>query len=223
MKLLIVEDEKELLEDLKTRFQEACFSVDTAANGEQGLRLIKTNDYDAVILDNNLPKKTGVQICREAREAGEKTPIIILSILSGTDKKVTLLEAGADDYLTKPFSFRELLARVKALLRRNLQITDDVIEIDELRIDFRRGSVMRENIEIYLTRKEFMLLEYLVRNADTVLSRGMILEHVWNMNADPFSNTIESHIKSLRKKIETEKSKFIVTMPGRGYKLVLKK
>jgi len=223
MKLLIVEDEKELLEDLKTRFQEACFSVDTAANGEQGLRLIKTNDYDAVILDNNLPKKTGVQICREAREAGEKTPIIILSILSGTDKKVTLLEAGADDYLTKPFSFRELLARVKALLRRNLQITDDVIEIDELRIDFRRGSVMRENIEIYLTRKEFMLLEYLVRNADTVLSRGMILEHVWNMNADPFSNTIESHIKSLRKKIETEKSKFIVTMPGRGYRLVLRK
>lgn len=221
MRLLIVEDEKEILNFLKPSLEAECFAVDIAEDGEKGAYLAKANDYDIIILDNMLPKKSGAEICQEIRLSGKTVPIIILSALSDVNKKVELLNIGADDYLTKPFSFQELVARIKTLLRRPAPIKNDLLQIDDLNLDLRKNLVTRGQEEIRLTRKEFMLLEYLLRNPGLVLSRSMIMEHVWDMNADPFSNTIEAHILSLRKKIKTKNSQkeLIHTIPGRGYKI----
>jgi DNA-binding response OmpR family regulator len=146
----------------------------------------------------------------------------MLSVLSETWRKVDLLNSGADDYLTKPYSFDELMARIRALMRRPRDMDGDTIAIDDLVIDVRRQIVKRGGKGIYLTRKEFMLLEYLMRNIGAVLSRAMIMEHVWDMTNDPFSNTIESHILSLRKKVDTiPERKLIHTVTGRGYKIDL--
>jgi DNA-binding response OmpR family regulator len=221
VRLLIVEDNQEIRDFLKNSLG-AQFAVDCADNGKDGLYLAQTNNYDLIVLDNMLPEKTGLEICEELRKEGKTTPIIILSVKSEAMTKVELLNAGADDYISKPFSLDELLARIRALLRRPQKIEDDVITIGDLTIDTRRQSVKRGDEEIYLTRKEFMLLEYLARNKGTVLSRGMIMEHVWDVNADLFSNTIESHILSLRKKIHDHDQatrKLIHTIPGRGYKV----
>ncbi|MFC1801998.1 response regulator transcription factor [Patescibacteria group bacterium] len=218
MRLLIVEDNKEILDFLKISLAEECFAVDTAEDGEVGSYLARTNDYDVIILDNMLPKKDGKRVCKEIREEGKDTPIIMLSVKSDTTTKIDLLNIGADDYLTKPFSLGELMARIRALLRRPKIIESDTLEIDDLFMDIKKHIVKRKNKEIHLTKKEFMLLEYLMRNRNVVLSRGMIMEHVWDMNADPFSNTIESHIASLRRKIDNgHKRKFIRTVSGRGY------
>lgn len=222
MRVLIVEDEQKIADFIIKSLEAEYFVVDHAVDGEHGSYLARLNDYDLIILDNMLPKKTGVEVCQEIRTNGKSTPILILSVMTETQQKVDLLNAGADDYLMKPFSLEELLARVRALLRRSPQITADVIEIDDIVLDTKAHIVTQNGNEIYLTRKEFMLLQYLMQNRGTVLSRGMIMEHVWDMNADPFSNTIESHILSLRKKLgDTDKGKrFIVTVPGSGYKIV---
>lgn len=223
MRVLVVEDEKDIGHFLKVGLEAELFTVDIAEDGDRGLYLARTNDYDVLILDNILPKKMGIEICRELRILGKNMPIIVLSVKSDTTTKVELLNAGADDYLIKPFSFEELLARVRALMRRPQQLEDEVYEIDDLKLDTKRHTIKRGGKEVYLTRKEFMLLEYLLRNKGIVLSRGMILEHVWDMDTDPFSNTIESHILSLRKKIDSSgKRKLIHTVPGRGYKLEAK-
>ncbi len=220
MKILIVEDEIRLSEVLKKNLETEYFIVDVANDGEMGAKMALEHDYDLIILDQMLPKKTGMEICKELRQAGKKTPIIILSVKSETTTKVELLNAGADDYLIKPFSFEELVARIRALMRRPQEIKEDVYKADDLVLDTKRQTVKRGDKDIYLTRKEFMLLEYLLRNKDVVLSRAMIMEHVWDMYADPFSNTIESHILSLRKKIDLpNRQKLIQTVPGRGYKL----
>lgn len=224
MRLLVIEDEKEIRNFLKASLQTEMFSVDAAEDGERGLYLAKVNDYDLIILDNILPKKTGLEVCQELRKLGKTMPVIILSIKSDTATKVALLNAGADDYLIKPFSLEELLARIRALLRRPLGIQGEILSVDDLVLDTKKYRLTRGKKEIYLTRKEFMLLEYLMRNQGIVLSRGMILEHVWDMDADPFSNTIEAHILSLRKKVDFEgKKKLIHTFPGRGYKIDIKK
>lgn len=220
MRILVIEDEKKIADLLKTALKAECFVVDMAEDGEKGSFLARTNDYDLIILDNILPSKEGLVVCREVRGSGKNTPILILSVKSETGTKIDLLNAGADDYLTKPFSFEELLARVRALLRRPKHIEDEILRIDDLTLDTKRQTVKRGRNEIYLTRKEFMLLEYLMKNRGIVLSRGMIMEHVWDMTVDPFSNTIESHILSLRRKIDPHgKRKFIKTVPGRGYKI----
>lgn len=219
MRILIVEDEHDILTFLKTSLEAECFAVDAVADGERGSYLALTSEYDLIILDNLLPKKTGREICEALRAAGKTTPIIMLSVKAEASTKVDLLNAGADDYLTKPFSLQELVARVRALLRRPHRIEGEVLKMGDISMNTRSQTLTRKGKDIYLTRKEFMLLEYLMRNRGTVLSRGMILEHVWDMSADPFSNTIESHILSLRKKIDTEKSKIIKTVPGRGYKI----
>jgi two-component system, OmpR family, response regulator len=222
MKLLIAEDEQAISSSLKKSFESENFVVDVAEDGEQASYLARTNEYDLIILDNMMPKKTGLQVCQETRQDGKGTPIIMLSVQSETDMKIKLLDAGADDYVTKPYSFHELLARVKALLRRPEQVDQEVNRIDNLVLDSKRQSVKRDDKEIYLTRKEFLLLHYLLKNPGVVLSRGMIMEHVWDMNVDVFSNTIESHIRSLRKKIDTpDNRKLIHTCPGRGYKIDL--
>lgn len=218
MKILIVEDEREIREFLKRSLKAESFEVDVAEDGERGSYLARTGGYDLVILDNVLPKKNGFEVCKEVRLAGVITPILMLSVRSGTGTKVDLLDAGADDYLVKPFSLDELLARIRALLRRPQRVEGDVLRAGDLTVDTRRQSVRKNGKDVYLTRKEFMLLEYLMRNRGTVLSRHMILEHVWDMNADPFSNTIEAHIMSLRKKIGSKGRRgFIRTVPGRGY------
>jgi DNA-binding response OmpR family regulator len=220
MRVLIVEDELAIIDFLKKCFEAECFVVDLAYDGEQGSFLARTNDYDLVILDNIMPKKTGLEVCRDIRRDGRTVPIIVLSVRSEASEKVDLLNAGADDYLTKPFSLDELMARVRALLRRPRQIESDVYQIDDLVLDTSRYSVRRGAEEIRLTKKEFSLLKYLMKNQGVVLSRGMIMEHVWETSADPFSNTIECHILSLRKKIDGEgKSKLIQTISGRGYKI----
>ncbi len=223
MTILIIEDEKDIIKFLKPGLEAECFAVDVAEDGEKGLFLATTKDYDLIILDNNLPKKSGQEVCEELRANKKTTPIIMLSVLSDIDKKVELLNAGADDYLTKPFSFQELLARIRSLLRRPKKLEDEILRINDLELDSRRNTVKRDGEEISLTRKQFMLLEYLMRNAGMVLTRGMIMEHVWEMDVDPFSNTIETHILSLRKKIRNANKphELIQTVPGRGYKIEL--
>ncbi|OGY98705.1 MAG: DNA-binding response regulator [Candidatus Liptonbacteria bacterium RIFCSPHIGHO2_01_FULL_57_28] len=224
MRVLVVEDEKKIGAFLKAGLSEKCYSVDLAADGERGSFLARTTEYDLIILDNILPKKTGLEICRDLRERGKAMPILMLSVKSDTATKVELLNAGADDYLCKPFSLDELLARISALLRRPAGWESDVMQLGDLRLDALNHSVKRGKQRLYLTRKEFMLLEYLLRHAGTVLSRAMILEHVWDMDGDPFSNTIESHISSLRKKVDPPgQKKLIHTLPGRGYKIDLSK
>ncbi len=220
MRTLIVEDEKDICDFLKKSLESECYVVDTAFDGEEGLRLIQTSSYDMVILDNNMPKKTGLEVCKELRAEGNSVPILMLSVQSETTTKVDLLNAGADDYLTKPFSIDELNARIKALLRRPKEIESEDLRIDDLFLDLNRHIVTRGEKEIYLTKKEFTLLQYLLRNKGIVLSRSMIMEHVWDINVDPFSNTIESHIMSLRKKLDLPKHKKLIhTVSGRGYKI----
>jgi DNA-binding response OmpR family regulator len=225
MKILVVEDEKEIRDFYKKSLEAECFTVETADDGEQGVKLALTKEFDLIILDNNMPKKSGLIVCEEIRKAGKDVPIIVVSVKTEATTKVDLLNAGADDYLTKPFSLDELLARMKALLRRPGKIENEILKIDDLVIDTKRHIVKRGETEIYLTRKEFALLNYFVRNQDAVLSRSMIMEHVWDMSVDPFSNTIESHILSLRKKIDLPgTNKLIQTVPSRGYRLsVVKK
>lgn len=221
MKILIVDDQQEIIALLKKVLEEESFVVDEASDGKQGSYLARTNDYDLIILDNNMPIKSGKQVAQEIRADGKQTPILMLSVRTDTSSKVDLLNAGADDYMIKPFSFDELIARIRALLRRPSTLENDVIKIDNLFLDSKKYLVKRGAREIHLTKKEFTLLEYLMMNKGNVLSRAMILEHVWDMNADHFSNTIESHILSLRKKIDSgADKKLIVTISGRGYKII---
>lgn len=220
MRILIVEDEAAISTFLKKSLEAEYFAVDVASDGERGSYFAHINEYDLLILDNLLPKKDGMTVCRELRESGKTMPILVLSVKSEVVRKVDLLNAGADDYLTKPFALEELLARVRALLRRKPGIEGEVLSVSDLSLDTKRLTVKRGTRDVGLTRKEFMLLEYLMQHEGAVLSRGMILEHVWDMSVDIFSNTIESHILSLRKKLgDMGKERLIKTVAGRGYKI----
>lgn len=222
MRLLIVEDQEEIAEALKANFASEQFAIDLAMDGNRGFFLACTNEYDLIILDLVLPGKLGSDICRELRERGKTVPIIILSVQSDITSKVDMLNFGADDYLIKPFSFSELLARVRALLRRPRAVEAEVLSVSNLFLYVTEQRVVRGDREIYLTRKEFQLLEYLIRNQGKVLSRGLIMEHVWDMNADPFSNTLETHILNLRRKIDVQgEPRLIQTVPTRGYRLAV--
>ncbi len=166
-----------------------------------------------------LPRKNGLEICSELRQEKTEVPILLLSVKSEINDKTTLLNAGADDYVCKPFSFTELLARIRAVTRRQAHIKPKVLSSGDLTLDSAACEVRRGTKEIYLTRKEFALLELLLQHKGTVVSRGTILEHVWDAEGDPFSKTIETHILNLRKKIETAKQKYIISVSGRGYKI----
>lgn len=218
MRLLLIEDEPDIINFLKPCLEEESFLVDVSDTGETGSYLARTNDYDIVILDNMLPKKDGKKVCEEIRNSGKTMPILMLSVINEVEKKADLLNTGADDYLTKPFSLQELVARLRALLRRPHQTQETRLCIGDIILDSRQHIVTKSNKEIYLTKKEFILLEYLMKNQDTALSRAMIMEHVWDINADPFSNTIESHILSLRRKIDPT-DRHIRTISGVGYKM----
>lgn len=222
MRLLLVDDEKTLTTVLEKKLSPH-FAIDVANDGRHGSFMACTNDYDLVILDYYLPERRGPEICQDIRLTGKNCPILMLSIEKDATKKIELLNLGADDFMTKPFSYEELYARIKAMLRRPLPIVKQILSIDDLTLNTTTHTVQRGGKEMYLTKKEFMLLEYFLRNKDYVLSRGMLMEHVWDMNGDLFSNTIEMHIVTLRKKIHLRaRPRLIHTVPGRGYKLALK-
>lgn len=222
MRILVIEDDKDIGEFLEASLKSELYSVDLANDGETGSFMARTNEYDLVILDYALPKKDGKEVCKEIREAGKSVPIIMLTVQSELPDKIEMLNLGADDYMTKPFSFDELLARSRAVMRRPKQIQSDILQLDDLKVDSIRYRVYRGEKEVVLTRKEFQLLEYLLRNRENVVSRGMIMEHVWDKHGDIFSNTIETHILNLRKKIEDAgKRRLIHTVPGRGYRVGL--
>lgn len=222
MRILIVEDEQKLAGAMKQGLERHGFAADYVTDGETAERRIEIHhvDYDLIILDLLLPKKTGLEVCRATRARGIRTPILILTARSGTDDKIGLLDAGADDYLTKPFSFEELIARIRALLRRPSETLPPKLELRDVVLDPSTHEVYRKNRKIPLTVKEFTILEYLMRHPNQVLSRENIISHVWGFDFDSFSNVVDVHIKNLRKKIEPQGyEKLVETIAGVGYRI----
>jgi DNA-binding response OmpR family regulator len=220
MRILLVEDDSRMSNVIAKGLREQSYAVDIAQDGESGLYEASINDYDVIVLDVLLPKHDGYEVCRELRTRGNPTPILMLTACAAIDDRITGFDAGADDYLTKPFSFRELLARIHALLRRDSKLRPDVLEIGDLVVDSISHRVSRANHAIQLTAKEYALLEYLARRAGQLVSRAEIAEHVWDDSFDPFSNTIEVYMNRLRKKIDDKHSiKLLHTHRGEGYML----
>jgi len=220
MKVLIVEDDKKLSTFLQKGLREEQFAVDVCRNGNDAVHFAQVNDYDVIILDIMLPEKDGITVCRELREKSIATPIIMLTAKDTVADKINGLSEGADDYLTKPFSFAELLARTKALLRRSQDYKAKTLKVNDLELDPWKRTVSRGNQEISLTGKEYALLEYLMRNKGRIVSKSMIIEHVWDMNYEGLSNVVNVYINHLRKKIDKDfKNKLIHTIRGYGYKI----
>ncbi|MFA7255438.1 MAG: two-component system response regulator RppA [Candidatus Omnitrophota bacterium] len=221
MRILIVEDEMKMASFLERGLKEEHYTVDIAYDGEKGWEYAMTNDYDLLILDWMLPKMSGVELCHKFRKEGKITPVLILTAKDSVEDKIKGLDQGADDYLTKPFSFEELLARIRALLRRPPHITDKtVLQCANLKLDLIKRQAWAGEQEISLSQKEFALLEFLMRHAGEVVSRTAIAEHVWDLHFDPMSNTIDVYINFLRKKIgETPSKSKIETIRGTGYRL----
>ena len=219
MKMLVVEDNTEIRTLLKGYFEAKAFAVDVTDSGAAASRLVAINEYDIVILDYLLPEKNGLQLCQEFRANGYTMPILLLSIKTSVNDKVALLDAGADDYVEKPFSFEELYARVIALLRRPKHIQESSITVGPLTLDSTLQMVSMHGTPIHMTAKEYMLLEFLLRNKHRLLTRAMILEHVWASDSDPLSNTVEAHIFNIRRKLREHLPRLIKTVPGQGYRI----
>lgn len=218
MRILLVEDEPRMANVIAKGLREHSYAVDVAEDGDVGLYQTSINDYDVIVLDVLLPRRDGFEVCRELRARGEATPILMLTARAAIDDRVTGFDAGADDYLTKPFSFRELLARIRALLRRDSQLRPDILEIADLVVDSASHRVCRARHDVHLTAKEYALLEYLARRAGQLVSRADIAAHVWDDSFDPFSNTIEVYMNRLRKKIDgNHLVKLLHTRRGEGY------
>lgn len=220
MKILVVEDEERVAQFIQKGLKEEGHAVDVSYDGEDGGFLAEVNDYDLILLDVMLPKKNGISVCREIRARGVVTPVLMLTARDSVEDRVRGLDAGADDYLVKPFAFEELLARVRALLRRRADSKTPTLQLADLELDPITRLVTRAGKPIRLTTKEYSLLEYLLRNADKVLSRTLIGEHVWDMNFDPESNVIDVYISHLRNKIDKGYDlPLLHTMRGQGYLL----
>lgn len=220
MRVLIVEDERRLSSIIKKGFIEDGFAVDQAFDGEEGQYLAESEQYDLIVLDIMLPKVDGLQVCKELRKKSIKTPILMLTAKSTTEDKVAGLDSGADDYITKPFSFVEFRSRVHALIRRSHQDISPILSENDLTLDPLKHSVQRANKGITLTPKEFAVLELLLRHKGEVVSRTMIIEHVWDYNFDGMSNVVDVFVGTLRKKVDTgAKVKLIQTIHGVGYKI----
>ena len=220
MRILIVEDERKIAEFLKKGLKAEGYAVDVAGDGEEGYFLSGTQDYDLMILDLRLPKMDGITLCRTLRAEKFAAPILMLTVRDSVKDKVLGLDSGADDYLTKPFDFEELLARVRALLRKRGAAEATRLQVDDLVIDLLAHTVERASKAIPLTPKEFALLEYLMRNAGVVVTRAMIAEHVWDVHFDSFTNVIDVSINHLRSKVDRDfPKKLIHTIRGRGYVL----
>ncbi|HEY0404951.1 MAG TPA: response regulator transcription factor [Pyrinomonadaceae bacterium] len=220
MRLLLVEDEVRMARFIARGLREQAYAVDLAANGEDALYQAAINAYDAIILDVMIPKKDGFAVCRELRAAGSRVPVLMLTARDAVEDRINGLDMGADDYLTKPFEFGELLARLRALLRRGSELSATVINIADLTIDTRGQQARRAASPINLTTKEYALLEYLARHSGRVIGREEIAEHVWDETFDPFSNLIEVYINRLRRKVdEPFGAPLIHTRRGAGYVL----
>lgn len=220
MRALVVEDEPVVAGFIEGCLREASIVVDRASDGDEGFRLAIQNPYDVIVLDLMLPIRDGFSVVRGLRSEGVKSPVICLTARDAVDDRVKGLDSGADDYLVKPFSPSELLARIRALVRRSSAVSVNPIRVDDLTIDLVTRHVERGGRRIDLTSREFALLEYLARNAGHVLTRAMILERVWDMNQDPLTNAVDVQMTRLRKKIDQGyKSSLIHTVRGVGYVL----
>ena len=220
MRILVVEDEPSAAAVLSKGLREHAYAVDVAADANDALEQIGVNDYDLVILDVLLPGMDGLALCRQIRSEGLAVPILMLTARGGLDQRVEGLDAGADDYLPKPYHFPELLARVRALLRRGPTLAAAVLTVEDLALDTRARTVERGGRPVQLTAKEYALLEYLVRRQGDVVGRADIAEHVWDDSYDPMSNLIEVYIQRLRRKIDDGHDvKLIQTRRGSGYTL----
>jgi len=220
MRVLVIEDEKKVADFISNGLAEEGYAVDVAHDGDQGYFLATTNEYDAILLDIMLPKMDGFTLCTKLRAEDNHTPILMLTAKDAIKDKVRGLDAGADDYLTKPFAFEELLARIRSLLRKKSLQQKTRFQVDNLVLDTITHIVSRGEREIQLSVKEYALLEYLMRNIGSVVTRTMIAEHVWDINFDTFTNVIDVYISYLRNKIDRgHETKLIHTVRGRGYVL----
>jgi DNA-binding response OmpR family regulator len=222
MNILVIEDEKKIAHFIKNGLKEEGYAVDVCYDGETGLNHAQINEYDLLVVDLMLPKIDGLTLCKNFRKENTTTPILILTARSSIQDKVTGLDSGANDYLTKPFAFEEFLARIRALLRVKTNAVSNKLKYADLSMDLLTHTVKRGTKDISLTTKEFSLLEYLLRNAETVVTRTMISEHVWGVDFETFTNSIDVYINYLRNKIDHGfDKKLIHTLRGRGY--ILKK
>ena len=218
MRLLVIEDEKKVASFIKKGLEEEHYAVDVAYDGEEGLYLSETNDYDLVILDLMIPKIHGWDVLKKIRAKRNNVPILVLTARDSIEDKVKGLDSGCDDYLTKPFAFAELLARIRALLRREKTEKEPILRIADLTLSLVTHKVARRGKEIELTSREYTLLEYFMRNPDKVLTRTMISEHVWDYHFDSMTNVIDVYVNYLRKKIDKDfEPKLIHTLRGIGY------
>ncbi len=218
MRLLLVEDDPGVLRFVLKGLREQAYAVDTATTGDDALYQAEINSYDLIILDVMIPGRDGFAVCKEIRKTGNRVPILMLTALDGIEERITGLDVGADDYLAKPFAFRELLARLRALLRRSGELRPANIRVADLVVDTAAQSVTRAGRRIPLTTKEYALVEFLARNAGRVVGRAAIAEHVWDETFDPFSNLIEVYVNRLRHKIDAEgKVPLLHTRRGAGY------
>ncbi|MBS1978399.1 MAG: response regulator transcription factor [Bacteroidetes bacterium] len=219
MKILLIEDEPKTLSFIKQGLQENSFEVDTASEGISGKELALTRKYDLIISDIILPNLDGRQLCRELRQAGNQTPLLMLTALGGADHVVDGLDSGADDYLTKPFEFKELLARIRNLTKRvQASAADRILTAEDLSMDLQTRQVQRGNTHISLTAKEFALLEYLLRNKGRVISKAELAKNVWKIDFDTGTNMVEVYVNYLRRKVDKEfERKLIQTQFGMGY------
>jgi DNA-binding response OmpR family regulator len=222
MRILIIEDEHVIANSLKKGLEQETYAVDVAYDGSSGFDMAAGEEYDCIILDRMLPGMAGEEVCKKLREEQVTTPILMLTAKSQLDDKVEGLNIGADDYLTKPFAFEELLARIRALTRRPKNLTGTTLSVDTLTLNTTTLSVLREGKEIPLSKTEYALLEYLVRNKNHPVRKEKLIEHVWNFDADILPNTVEVYIGYLRNKIEKpfpRSKKLIYTIRGFGYKI----
>ncbi|MEK7615037.1 MAG: response regulator transcription factor [Patescibacteria group bacterium] len=219
MKILVVEDEPKLNKGLVEGLLNHGYTVDFAFDGEEGELLARLHPYDLILLDVMMPKRDGREVCRNLRAAKIQTPILFLTARDAVEDKVAGLDLGADDYLVKPFSFDELFARMRTLLRRTPQTQGDILELGALQLDTRSAQVIIHGKKIELTLREYGLLEYFLRNKGAVVTREDILSHVWDRFFDSFSNVVDVHLKNLRKKLPKEYAKRIQTVWGKGYRL----
>jgi len=220
MRILVVEDEKKVARFIQQGLEEERYTVDIAFDGEQGLQMAQSQSYDLIIMDIMLPRKNGIEVTRELRTGEGNTPILMLTAKSAIEDKVVGLDSGADDYLTKPFAFAELLARVRSLMRRGSMEKSTILSVADLELDTITHKARRGSRTIELTAKEYALLEFLLRNRDRVLSRTIISEHIWDYNFDTGTNLIDVYVNHLRSKIDSGfDRKLIHTVRGVGYVL----
>jgi len=220
VRVLLVEDEVKMARAIRRGLEQETYSVDVCADGDDALRRSLDNEYDAIVLDVMLPGRDGFSVCREMRTHGRWAPILMLTARDAVEDRIRGLDAGADDYLVKPFAFGELLARLRAMVRRGTPERPATLEADDVVLDPATHKVRRAGEPIDLTPKEFALLEFLMRHPDEVLSRTRILEHVWDMNYDGFSNVVDVYVGYLRRKLEVPFDRpFIRTIRGVGYQV----